>query len=129
MSGGGGLESGGKVGGDSSAACVSLAGLSPRLRAWLPGVFAARLLRGVRLPGGRIVGEIDRVVHLFAIPAGQLMPEQLCAFCGLVIGRVRLSWSRSGRECPVWRVWWPRRILSPLSAAAEDDDVVPVWRR
>lgn len=48
-------------------------------------MFAARLLRGVRLPRGRIVGETDRVVHLFPIPSGRVIPERLRAFCGLVI--------------------------------------------
>ncbi|MGH3800480.1 MAG: hypothetical protein ACRDTD_10180, partial [Pseudonocardiaceae bacterium] len=86
MSGGPGPDPGGKSGGDSSAARASLAGLSPsRLPAWLPGVFAARLLRGVRLPSGQIVGETDRVVHLFPIPSGRVIPEQLRAYCGLVI--------------------------------------------
>ena len=101
MSGGAGLEPGGKAGGDSSAARASLAGLSPWLRAWLPGVFAARLLRGVRLPGGRIVGETDRLVHLFPIPSGRLMPEQLCAFCGLVIrpGQAELVTVGTGMPC------------------------------
>ena len=70
----------------SDPARSSLAGLSPsRLREWLPGVFAARLLHGVRLPSGRIVGETDRVVHLFPIPSGRVIPEQLRAFCGMEI--------------------------------------------
>lgn len=78
-------EPGRHVGG-SGAARSSLAGLSPsRLREWLPGVFAARLLLGVRLPSGRIVGETDRVVHLFPIPSGRVIPEQLGSFCGLEI--------------------------------------------
>jgi hypothetical protein len=46
----------------------------------LPGVFAARLLRGVRLPSGRIAGETDRVVHLFPVPSERMIPEQLRAF-------------------------------------------------
>jgi hypothetical protein len=33
-------------------------------------VSSPQLLRGVRLPGGRIVGEANRVVHLFPIPLG-----------------------------------------------------------
>jgi hypothetical protein len=53
----------------SGALRSSLAELSPSgLREWLPGVVAARLLRGVRLPSGRIVGETDPVVHLVSIP-------------------------------------------------------------
>jgi hypothetical protein len=55
------------------------------LRAWLPGVVAARLLGGVRLSGGRIVGETDRVVHVFPLPTGRAVPDELGALCGLVI--------------------------------------------
>ncbi len=102
MSGGPGPEPGGKSGGDSSAARASLAGLSPsRLRAWLPGVFAARLLHGVRLPGGRIVGETDRVVHLFPIPTGRTIPDELRAFCSLVIrpGEAELVSVGTGMPC------------------------------
>lgn len=102
MSGGPGPEPGGKSGGDSSTARASLAGLSPsRLRPWLPGVFAARLLHGVRLSSGRIVCETDRVVHLFPIPSGRMMPEQLRAFCGLVIrpGQAELVTVGTGMPC------------------------------
>jgi hypothetical protein len=56
-----------------------------RLREWLPGMFAARLLAGVRLSSGRMVGETDRVVHLFPIPAGRVVPGELQALCGLLI--------------------------------------------
>lgn len=86
----------------SSAARSSLAGLSPsRLREWLPGVFAARLLLGVRMPGGRVVGETDRVVHLFSIPSGRVIPDQLRAFCGLVIrpGQAELVTVGTGMPC------------------------------
>ena len=102
MSGGPGLEPGGKSGDESSAARASLTGLSPsRLRAWLPGIFAARLLRGVRLAGGRIVGETDRLVHLFPLPSGPTMPEELGAFCGLVIrpGDAELVTVGTGMPC------------------------------
>jgi hypothetical protein len=95
-------EPGRETGDPSSAARASLAGLSPwRLREWLPGVFAARLLRGVRLPSGRIVGETDRVVHLFPIPSGRVIPEQLRAFCGLVIrpGQAELVTVGTGMPC------------------------------
>ncbi|MGH3936855.1 MAG: hypothetical protein ACRDS1_18040 [Pseudonocardiaceae bacterium] len=51
----------------------------------LPGIFAARLLRGVMLPSGRIVGETDRVVHLFPLPTEWTIPDELPAFRGLVI--------------------------------------------
>ena len=81
---------------------ASLAGLPlSRLRAWLPGAFAARLLRGVRLPGGRIMGETDRLVHLFPIPAGRLKPQQLRVFCGLVIrpGQAELVTIGTGMPC------------------------------
>src|SRR5262249_26906365 len=68
----------------SGAARSSLAGRSPSsLREWLPGVFAARLLPGMRLPGGRVVGETDRVVHLFPIPSGRVQRERLRAYCDL----------------------------------------------
>jgi hypothetical protein len=72
-----------------------------RLREWLPGVFAARLLRGVRLPSGRIVGETDRVVHLFPIPSGRVIPEHLRAFCGLTIraGQAELVTVGTGMPC------------------------------
>jgi hypothetical protein len=86
----------------SSAARSSLAGLSPsRLREWLPGVFAARLLPGEKMSGGRVVGETDRVVHLFPIPPGRLIPEQLRAFCGLVIrpGQAELVTVGTGMPC------------------------------
>jgi hypothetical protein len=86
----------------SSAARYSLAGLSPsRLREWLPGVFAARLLPGTGMPGGRVVGETDRVVHLFPIPSGRVIPEQLRAFCGLVIrpGQAELVTVGTGMPC------------------------------
>jgi hypothetical protein len=65
------------------------------------GVFAARLLRGVRLPSGRIVGETDRVVHLFPIPSGRVIPEQLRAFCGLAIrpGQAELVTVGTGMPC------------------------------
>ena len=102
MSGGPGPEPGGKSGDNSNAAHASLADLSPsRLQAWLPGVFAARLLRGVRLPSGRIVGETDRVVHLFPIPSGRVIPEQLRAFCRLVIrpGQAELVKVGTGMPC------------------------------
>ncbi len=102
MSGGPEPEPERESGGGSGAARASLASLSPsRLREWLPGVFAARLLRGVQLPGGRIVGETDRVVHLFPIPAGRIMPEQLRAFCGLVIrpGQAELVTVGTGMPC------------------------------
>jgi len=102
MSGGAGPEPGGESGGDSSTARASLAGLSPsHLREWLPGVFAARLLRGVQLPNGRVVGETDRVVHLFPIPSGRMMPERLRAFCGLVIrpGQAELVTVGTGMPC------------------------------
>ncbi|MGH3868634.1 MAG: hypothetical protein ACRDQ4_21445 [Pseudonocardiaceae bacterium] len=69
-------EPGEETGDSSGAPRSSLAGLVPsRLREWLPGVFAARLLRGGQLPSGRIVGETDWVVHLFPIPSGRVIPE------------------------------------------------------
>ena len=86
----------------SSAEHSSLAGLSPsRLREWLPGAFAARLLLGVKMPGSRVVGETDRVVHLFPIPSGRVIPEQLRAFCGLVIrpGQAELVTVGTGMPC------------------------------
>jgi len=80
----------------------SLAELSPSgLREWLPGVFAARLLAGVRLSSGRIAGETDRVVHLFPIPSGRVDPERLRAFCGLAIhpGDAELVTVGTGLPC------------------------------
>jgi hypothetical protein len=95
-------EPGGESCEPGSAARSSLAGLSPSgLREWLPGVFAARLLPGVRLPSGRTVGETDRVVHLFPIPSGRVIPEQLRAFCGLTIrpGDAELVTVGTGMPC------------------------------
>lgn len=63
-----------------------MAGFSTsQLREWLPGVFAARLLAGVSPPMGRMVGESDRLVHLFPIPATRVVPDELRAYCGPVI--------------------------------------------
>ncbi len=95
-------EPGRETGDPSGAARSSLAGLSPfGLREWLPGVFAARLLHGVRLPSGRIVGETDPVVHLFPIPSGRVIPEYLRAFCGLAIraGQAELVTVGTGMPC------------------------------
>lgn len=93
----------GREGGDGGAVGrFSLAGLSPSgLRVWLPGVFAARLLPGVTMPTGRVVGEADRVVHLFPVPSGSVIPEQLWAFCGLVIrpGDAELVEVGTGMPC------------------------------
>jgi hypothetical protein len=92
----------GREAGGNDAARPSLGGLSPsRLREWLPGVFAARLLRGVRLSSGWIVGETDRVVHLFPLPSGRVMPERLRAFCGLAIqpGDAELVTVGTGMPC------------------------------
>ncbi|MGH3825548.1 MAG: hypothetical protein ACRDRA_22320, partial [Pseudonocardiaceae bacterium] len=75
-----------KVGGAHTGARSGFAGLTTsQLREWLPGVFAARLLAGVRLASGRVVGETDRMVHLFAVPAGRVVPDELQALCGLLI--------------------------------------------
>lgn len=95
-------EPGGESRDPGSAAPSSLAGLSPSgLREWLPGMFAARLLPGVRLPNGRPVGETDRVVHLFPIPSGRVIPEQLRAFCALTIrpGDAELVTVGTGMPC------------------------------
>lgn len=95
-------ESDDRVGSASNAQRSSLAGLSRyRLREWLPGVFAARLLLGVILPSGRTVGETDRVVHLFPMPSGQTIPDELHAFCGLAIrpGQAELVTVGTGMPC------------------------------
>ncbi len=97
------LESGREtVGGAHAGAGSGLAGFSTsQLREWLPGVFAARLLAGVRLPSGRMVGETNRVVHLFPIPAGRMVPDELRALCGLPIrpGQAELVKVGSGMPC------------------------------
>jgi len=53
------------------------------------------------MSGGRVVGETDRVVHLFPIPPGHVIPEQLRAFCGLVIrpGQAELVTVGTGMPC------------------------------
>ncbi|MGH3814749.1 MAG: hypothetical protein ACRDUV_20270, partial [Pseudonocardiaceae bacterium] len=97
-------ESDDRVGSASDAQRSTLAGLSPsRVREWLPGTFAARLLRGVMLPGGRIVDETDRVVHLFALPTERTIPDELPAFCGLAIrpGWAELVAVGTGMPCVV----------------------------
>jgi hypothetical protein len=43
---------------------------------------------GVTSPGGRIVGETDRMVHLFPTPAGQTIPDELCALRDVVMAGV-----------------------------------------
>lgn len=55
----------------------------------------------MRLSSGRIVGEADRVVHLFPIPSGRAIPEQLRAFCGLEIrpGDAELVTVGTGMPC------------------------------
>jgi hypothetical protein len=91
-----------RAGSPSTAGRSSLAGLSPSwLREWLPGIFAARLLHGVTLPNGRIVGETDRVVHLFPLPTGRTIPDELHAFCGLVVrpGQAELVTVGTGMPC------------------------------
>jgi hypothetical protein len=67
----------------------------------LSGVFAARLLRGVTLSSGRIAGETDRVVHLFPVPSGRMVPERLSALCGLEIhpGQAELVTVGTGMPC------------------------------
>lgn len=52
-----------------------------RLREWVPGVFAARLLAGVSASSA----DDDLLVHLFPIPTTQLVPDELRAYCGLVV--------------------------------------------
>jgi hypothetical protein len=71
------------------------------VRDWLPGVVAARLLRGVRLPSGRIVGETDPVVHLFPIPSRRVIPEHVRAFRSLAIraGQAELVTVSTGMPC------------------------------
>ncbi|MGH3693456.1 MAG: hypothetical protein ACRDRX_05580 [Pseudonocardiaceae bacterium] len=94
----------GKLSSVDRGARSGFAGLSTsRLREWLPGIFAARLLGGVRLPGGRMVGETDRVVHLFAVPAGRVVPDELHALCGLSIrpGQAELVKIGTGMPCVV----------------------------
>jgi hypothetical protein len=56
---------------------------------------------GVTLPGGRIVGETDRVVHLFPIPAGQTILDGLRALSGEVIrsGEAELVTVGTGVPC------------------------------
>jgi len=53
------------------------------------------------MSGGRVVGEADRVVHLFPIPSGRVIPEQLRAFCDLVIrpGQAELVTVGTGMPC------------------------------
>lgn len=91
-----------ETGGAHAGARSGFAGFSTsRLREWLPGMFAARLLAGVRLPSGRMAGETDRVVHLFPLPAGRVVPDELQALCGLLIrpGQAELVKIGTGMPC------------------------------
>ncbi len=68
----------------------------------MPSVFAARLLRDVTLPSGpTTVGETDRMVHLFPLPTGQTIPDELPAFCGVAIrpGQAELVTVGTGMLC------------------------------
>jgi hypothetical protein len=103
------------AGSAGTAGRSSLAGLSPSLlREWLPGLFAARLLRGVILPSGRIVGETDRVVHLFPIPTGRTIPDELRAFCGLILrpGQAELVTVGTGMPCAACVITAPDREVN-----------------
>lgn len=115
MSEGPGPQPDRRAGSADTAGRSSLAGLSPsRLRAWLPGLFAARLLRGVILPSGRIVGETDRVVHLLPIPTGRTIPDDLRAFCGLILrpGQAELVTVGTGMPCPACVITAPDREVN-----------------
>jgi hypothetical protein len=50
---------------------------------------------------GRTVGEWDRVVHLFPIPTGPTIPDELRAYCGLAItpGQAELVGVGTGMPC------------------------------
>jgi hypothetical protein len=48
-----------------------------------------RLVFGRPLPG--VVGETRRVVHVFEVPTGDVVPERLTAFCGTSFGRGELE--------------------------------------
>lgn len=65
-------------------------------------LIAARLRRGVVLPGGRLVGETDRAVHLFPLPADATQPGRLAALCGLTItpGMADVLHAVTGMPCP-----------------------------
>ncbi len=90
-----------EVGGADGGARSGFAGCwTSRLREWLPGVFAARLLAGVSLPSDLMVEENDRLVHLFPIPALQVVPDELRAYCGLVIRPDQAELVKIGRGMP-----------------------------
>lgn len=81
----------------------------PASPAEIAGIVFARLRRGVKLPGGRVVGETDREVHLISVPAGADRPAVLVAYCGLVIrpGQADLVDTLSGMPCPLCMVRSP----------------------
>lgn len=76
-----------------------------------PAAFvAARLRRGVLLPAGRVVGETDRAVHLFPLPADNPNPDHLTALCGLIItpGMADVVLAVTGMPCPACLALAPR---------------------
>ncbi|RSD26453.1 hypothetical protein EIY87_00100 [Amycolatopsis eburnea] len=64
------------------------------------------------LPGGRVVGETDREVHLIPIPLGDDRPAALVAYCGLVIrpGQADLVDTLAGMPCPLCMVRSPAPV-------------------
>ncbi|MFI7116870.1 hypothetical protein [Amycolatopsis sp. NPDC049868] len=60
-----------------------------------------RLFFGRQLPG--TVGESRRVVHVFKVPPGEEIPNQLTAYCGVVLGRDELELHGEVRGMPCER--------------------------
>ena len=85
---------------------------NPRPNPPRPGapLIGARLRRGVVLPGGRVVGETDRAVHLFPLPASATQADYLTALCGLTItpGMAVILPAVTGMPCPACLALAPR---------------------
>lgn len=92
---------------DEHDRCVPSAArtLARRSTARLPScqssLLAIRLLRGVELPDGRVVGETDRVVHLISVPGTTTTPACLMTFCRMEIrsGQVEQVAVGTGMPC------------------------------
>lgn len=63
------------------------------------------------------MGETDRVVHLFPILSGRVIPDQLRAYCGLTIrrGQAELVTVGTGMPCYMPNSWPPSGSVTTCS--------------